>query len=287
MAGSWQTFNAPSGVSADTAILLTDGTVLVHDANRPSLGQAFGGRNWYRLTPDGHGDYRNGTWSAALQMATARQFFASGVLRDGRVFVVGGEFSDVNGASDTTQDIATSGEIFDPVSNAWTAITKPSSMNFIVGDCVSCVLPDGRVIFGAVPAGDTRTAIWDPDADSWTQAGTAFGTQSNTKFGACNEETWVLLQNGNVLTVQITGATATRNAEMYVPSTDTWGSAGATTATLPVATIGTTTVNEIGPAVTLPGGRVFFVGGTGRTQLYTSGATSTASGSWAAGPNPP
>lgn len=42
-------------------LLLTDGTVLVHDANRPSLGKTFGGANWYRLSPDGHGDYRGGT----------------------------------------------------------------------------------------------------------------------------------------------------------------------------------------------------------------------------------
>lgn len=287
MAGTWQTFNAPSGVLADTAILLTDGTVLVHDANRPSLGSAFGGANWYRLTPDSHGDYRNGTWSSALPMATARQFFGSGVLRDGRVYVVGGEFSDVNGASDKTQDIASSGEVFDPVAGTWSAMTKPSGMSFIVGDCVSCVLADGRVLFGAVPSGDARTAVWDPDDDTWTVAGTAFGAQANTKMGACNEETWVLLPNGNVLTVQITGATGTRNAEMYVPSTDTWVSAGATTATLPVGTVSGTLVNEIGPAVTLPDGRVFFVGGTGRTQLYTSGANPTATGSWAAGPSLP
>ena len=74
---------------------------------------------------------------------------------------------------------------------------------------------------------------------------------------------------------------------MYVPSNDSWVTAGATTQTLPVGTIGTTLVNEIGPAVTLPDGRVFFVGGTGRTQLYTSGSTSTAMGSWAAGPSLP
>jgi hypothetical protein len=287
MTGTWKSFSAPSGVLADTAILLTDGTVLVHDANRPSLGQAFGGANWYRLTPDSHGDYRSGTWSSALPMATARQFFASGVLRDGRVYVVGGEFSDVNGASDTTQDIAASGEIFDPVTSTWSPMTKPSTMSFIVGDCVSCVLADGRVLFGAVPANDTRTAIWDPDTDTWTQAGTAFGAQANTKKGACNEETWVLLPNGNVLTVQVTGTTATQNAEMYVPSADTWVSAGATTQTLPVGTIGTTTVDEIGPAITLPSGKVFFVGGTGRTQVYTPGSAPTAAGSWAAGPGLP
>ena len=85
MSGTWNTFNAPPGLNADTMLLLTDGTVLVHDANRPSLSKNFGGANWYRLTPDSSGDYRNGSWSGALPMSGQRQFFASGVLKDGRV----------------------------------------------------------------------------------------------------------------------------------------------------------------------------------------------------------
>jgi hypothetical protein len=76
MTGTWNTFNAPSGVSADTMLLLTNGTVLVHDANRPSLSRTFGGANWYRLTPDDHGDYRSGSWSrrirAPITMCAAR-----------------------------------------------------------------------------------------------------------------------------------------------------------------------------------------------------------------------
>src|SRR5450631_2449004 len=104
MSGAWNTFNAPSGVLADTMLLLTDGTVLVHDANRPSVGNAYGGKNWYRLTPDNHGDYRGGTWSGALPMSGQRQFFASGVLGDGRVYVVGGEYSDILGDTDTSTD---------------------------------------------------------------------------------------------------------------------------------------------------------------------------------------
>jgi hypothetical protein len=49
--------------------LLTDGSVLVHHAN---------GKAWYRLSPDAQGDYETGTWSAAINMANTRQFFASG-----------------------------------------------------------------------------------------------------------------------------------------------------------------------------------------------------------------
>jgi hypothetical protein len=71
-------------------------------------------------------------------------------------------------------------------------------------------------------------------------------------------------------------ATATRNAEMYVPSRDEWVSAGVTASTLPVGTIGTTTLNEIGGAVTLMNGKAFFVGGSGHTGVYTSGATADA-----------
>jgi hypothetical protein len=41
MAGSWTTFSAPSGVKAGSMLLLSDGSVLVHDANRPSLGVGF------------------------------------------------------------------------------------------------------------------------------------------------------------------------------------------------------------------------------------------------------
>jgi hypothetical protein len=290
MTGSWNTFNAPSGVSADTMLLLTDGSVFVHDANRPSLSNTYGGANWYRLTPDNHGDYRNGTWSSALPMSGQRKYFATGVLKDGRVFVVGGEYSDVLGDTDKSSDNDTRGEIFDPVSGAWSAMNKPASVNFILGDCVSIVLEDGRVLFGAVSSSATtgsRTAIWDPVTDSWVEAGTKFGTVANTKKGNANEESWCLMPNGNVVTVQIPSGTATQNAEMYIPANDEWVSAGVTASTLPVGAIGGTTLNEIGGAVTLMNGKAFFVGGSGHTGLYTSGATTTAKGAWTAGPDLP
>jgi hypothetical protein len=115
-------------------------------------------------------------------MSGQRQFFASGVLKDGRVYVVGGEFSDILGNTDTTPDKDTRGEIFDPVSNTWSAMTKPTpGFDFIIGDAISIVLDDGRVLFGAI--GSSQTAIWDPSDNSWVQAGTRFGTVANTKIG--------------------------------------------------------------------------------------------------------
>ncbi|MBJ7600939.1 MAG: hypothetical protein DLM67_09605 [Candidatus Nephthysia bennettiae] len=277
MANKWTAFsNLPSGLSPDTMFLLTDGTVLVHNAN---------GKEWYRLTPDAKGDYETGTWSKAINMANTRQFFASGILRDGRVFAIGGEYSDSADVGKGTVN----GEIFDPLGDggrgAWSAIDKPSSFGFINKDADSCILADGRVLLGDVNS--QRTAIWDPDTDSWTEAGLGFGTLTlSSKQGFTDEETWVLLPDGSVLTVQITGGPRT---ERYVPATDLWTFSGNTQTTLPLVSLNdpvtksTVNISEIGPALLLPGGTVFWVGGTGRTGIYTLPTTPSDTGSWAAG----
>lgn len=282
MPGTWRYFTAPSHVSADTMLLLTDGSVLVHNADGTS-GVGTGGNDWYRLTPDDTGSYRNGSWSRALRMATERQFFATGVLADGRVFAVGGEY-----ATGFKQDDCALGEIFDPRTNRWSPMHKPSpDYDFIAGDCWAMVLPDGRVLFAGNPYGP-RTAIWDPVADSWVEAGLGFSaTGAQTKKDENCEETWTLLPNGNVLTVQITGATARRNAEQYVPSIDKWVSAGHTTHQLVVSSIAGVTSKEIGPAILLPSGKVIAFGSNGRTEIYTPDPDPKKPGSWLAGPPMP
>jgi len=223
-------------------ILLTDGSLLVHHAY---------GKSWYRLTPDDQGRYESGSWSAAINMSNTRQFFASGVLMDGRVFAIGGEYSDAGNATPN-------GEILDPITNTWSTLSKPSAFNFINSDAVSCVLPDGRVLFGS--PGGSRTAIWDPVIDLWTEAGLAFGASATpTKSGNTNEESWSLMPDGTVLAVQIVGAPA---AEKYVASTDRWVSAGNTSGTLPLVSLNdpvtntTVTIKEIGPGITLADGRI-------------------------------
>ena len=76
MAGSWTTLtNAPPAAVA-TLLLLTDGTVLA---------QGVSTNRWYRLTPDANGDYRAGTWQRVADSVNAPLYYASGVLRDGRV----------------------------------------------------------------------------------------------------------------------------------------------------------------------------------------------------------
>jgi hypothetical protein len=280
MANSWTSFtNLPAGLSPDTMFLLTDGTVLVHNAY---------GKNWYRLTPDAQGSYESGTWSTAINMANTRQFFASGILRDGRVFAIGGEYSD---AKDFQNQGTVKGEIFDPLADngrgGWSALNKPATFNWIGADADSCILADGRVLLGDVLS--RRTAIWDPGTDSWTEAGKGFGTLVNTsKQGNTDEETWVLLPDGSVLTVQVAGAPRT---ERYVPSTDLWTFSGNTQSTLPLGSLNdpvtntSISISEIGPALLLPNGKVFFIGGTGRTGIYTPPTTTDPQGTWATGPS--
>ncbi len=113
---------------------------------------------------------------------------------------------------------------------------------------------------------------------------------SPTKSSNNNAEGWSLMPDGTVLTVQVNGAPA---AEKYVPCTDLWVSAASTPNTLPLVSLkdpvreNQITSKEIGRGLTLPDGRCFFVGGTGRTALYTQGAAPGQPGSWAAAPNLP
>ncbi len=286
MAAQWQSLASPPSVpsgafSAETMLLLTNGNILVHNAY---------GQEWLLFQPDPNNGYKGGAWGAVSQMSVPRGFFASAVLNDGRVFVVGGETSTA-----TTSDIS-SGDIYDPATNAWTAMQGTSAPpSYIQGDASACVLTDGRVIFGAISS--NQTAVWDPVNSTWTAAGTAFGTQANSKFGNCNEETWTLLPDGSVVTVNTKaplpgGAlnNSPTSAERYIPSTDLWQQTSALPDVLALTTATDNTTNpptpaaayEIGPAIFLPSGKLIAFGATGHTAIYDP-----ATGNWSAGPDFP
>jgi hypothetical protein len=240
-------------------ILLTDGDVLVHSAY---------GAEWRRLKPDTQGDYTTGAWSAPFNMVNTHQFFASGVLKDGKVFAIGGEYS--NAGNDTPL-----GEMFDPLTNTWSHLSKPAGFDWIHGDLSSCVLPDGSVVMGCLD--NSRTAVWEPHHNVWREAGTAFGTMAPTKIGRTNEETWTLLRDGTVLTAEVFNPNA---AEKYLPHKDIWVSASSTPQNL-VDNV----MKEIGPAVLMTDGRVFAIGGSTHTALYTAPHHTEDPGSWANGPD--
>src|ERR1700680_1005815 len=106
MGGIWTPSKNTPPFNASTMLLLTDGTVIC---------QGIESTNWWKLVPDAYGDYIDGT---LVQIASAPNnplYYASAVLRDGRVFTAGGEYSS-SGAD------LLAAQIYDPVANAWTIL---------------------------------------------------------------------------------------------------------------------------------------------------------------------
>jgi hypothetical protein len=231
--------------------LLTDGTVLAQGpASTPT---------WYRLTPDASGSYVNGTWSQLASMGMPRLYFASNVLPDGRVFLVGGEFTGPNFDHTNTN----TGEIYDPVANIWTPIQNFPEHSF--GDDPSALLPDGRVLGGYIVG--AQTYIYDPASDTWTFAA------NKLRNDRSDEETWVTLPDGSILSYDVFHD---GHAQRYLPDQSQWVDTG----TVPVTLSGSS--QELGPAHLLPDGRVFFIGATSHTALYDP-----STDIWTAGPDIP
>lgn len=242
------TTNGPS--SATNPLLLTDGTVLVHNAMS---------RNWWKLTPSITGSYIQGTWTqmASMQSGYAPLYFAAAVLADGRVIIMGGEYN--NGSAVWTN----LGAVYDPVANVWTPQSAPSGWANI-GDAQCCVLPNKK--FALASPLDTRMALLDPVTMTWTSTGAG-------KTDRFDEEGWALLPEGTIVTVDAINAPA---CEKYIISTGVWQSAGSTALTLVDAGS-----QEMGPSVLLPNGTVLAMGGTAHNAVYTPGPTPTSTGSWA------
>ena len=265
-AQSWQPLTHQPSFTAGTALLLTDGTVLVHHED-PNDGFS----EWYKLTPDINGSYVNGTWSqlASLPSDYGPLFFTSAVLADGRVVVEGGE-------QNFAQYVWTNkGAIYDPVANSWTRITPPSGWSSI-GDAQSAVLFNKKLLMANCCT--REQAILDPATLTWTPTGT-------NKFDENDEEGWTLLPGGKVLTVD---AYVDRfdpngtNSELYDPGTGSWSSAGSTIVQL----WDSHGSYEVGPAVLRPDGTVFATGangaGAGHTSIYN-----VSSHTWTPGPDFP
>jgi hypothetical protein len=252
MAGTWNNLtNAPPNTVC-TTFLLTDGSVLA---------QGVSTNKWYRLRPDANGSYANGTWSTMADSVNGPLYYASGILRDGRLIYAGGEYN--FGAAVWLK----AAEIYNPVANTWTTLATPAGWN-LIGDAPGCVLPDGRFFLGEVTT--RRTAIYDPVTNAWTAAA--------DKINRVSEESWSLLFDGSIHAVDCSNPP---NAEKYVIAANAWVSAGATPQVL------VDTISEIGASVLLPDGRVFVIGATGFTAIYTVPPIANQLGTWANGPTIP
>ena len=296
--GAWSelnnTYAAFTGSSPDAALLLTDGTVLVHDGSPYPAGTG-----WYKFTPDNYGNYINGAWSKAAgldkMLSTPKGFlgyapfaFPSAVLPDGRVIIEGGEdnFADSNNKN--------AGAIYDPTAGptgTWTFVPPPS-----FGDTCgingnhppsgtswcstwgpSVVLPNGNFMLGD---GDDGSATGNPPLQAmlpppytgpWIQV-----DRSGSKHDSYSEEGWTLLPSAPgellVMTVDtysgLDAGTAFicgghNSSELYFSlslgpfSFDKWYCLGQTPLRLTPAPAHE---NEMGPAVLRPDGTVFQAG---------------------------
>jgi hypothetical protein len=249
--GTWAKLVNQPPFQTDTALLLTDGTVMVHQYNSP---------NWWRLSPDDTGSYLNGTWSQLASMASnyAPLYFASALLPDGRVLVEGGEYNFL-------QLVETNlGSIYDPVANTWTQVLAPTGWSTI-GDSPCAVLPDGTFTMGRNAS--KQQVLFNSATLTWTTVGTG-------KADNFSEEGFTNLPNGNLLTVDTGNGT---NSEQFNPTTNQWSTAGSTVVQLPDRGS-----FEIGPAIQRPDGTVVAFGGIPHTSIYN-----TATGTWTPGPDFP
>jgi hypothetical protein len=261
---------------AGIGFLLTGGSV-VFQANNFS--------DWYRLTPDNSGSYVKGTWSqtASLPAGYAPLYFASAVLADGRLVILGGEYNFGNFV------LTNQGAIYDPTADTWTTLAPPVGWDFS-GDSPSVVLPNGQLLVGKKL--DMLMAQLDPGTLQWT----AVSSTGKSDFNA--EEGWTLLPDGSVLTFDVQNAP---NSERYIPSTQTWITAGSTMVDLHSPSNSGCLVygggcylppGEVGPAVLRPDGTVFATGskstaGPGHTAVYTPPTIPTDPGTWNTGPDFP
>lgn len=267
MAGRWQAITLPENdntypVVPATMLLLTNGSVLVHD-------EVENGTNrWYCHEPDHRGRYGGDTWRKLKDGPDDHRprAFACGLLGDGRVMIAGGEYNGPQPRGVAPGVETNKVSIYDPNADSWSEPGPPDGWDKI-GDAPSVVLPDGRFVLGNID--DTRTAIYDPRNGTW-QAGPPKQYRSS-------EETWVLLADNSVLAINcaVPGYT-----ERYVPAINRWVYAGRTTVTL-------VDYEELGPALTLPNGNAFVVGATSKTALYTPPAHPEDPGQWTDGPDIP
>ncbi len=273
----------PDGINF--TLLLTDGTVMAQDATYSNM--------WWKLTPDINGSYLNGTWTqlASLPVSYSPYASAEAVLADGRVVVVGGEYS----GPDEDFTLTNEGAIYDPRTDTWSPLAAPPGFYYI-GDSPCAVLPDGRFLLGDKLT--KQDSALDPRTLKWTN----LRSTGKNDFNA--EEGWTLLPDGKVLTLDVLDAP---QAEAY----SAWKQEWVTIPTVPVDLHSPTTVvgclpygpagslcyyppGEIGPAILRPDGTVFATGSfanddpnfnpdsAGHTAIYD-----THSRTWTIGPDFP
>ena len=253
----WQLVPRPQALdgSAEHMYLMTNGKVLIQSRG----GGGF--EKWWLLTPDANGNYLDGNWEQAAQPPAGYnpQNVNGAVLHSGNFIIVGGEQN--TAANGAFEENSNQSYLYDVVKNTWTFVTPPNNGEGDwtgIGAAPFVELADGRIMVGWNGGRNTAglyAMLFDPKTSTWT----ATGTNKRTSNG---EQGYTLLSNDKILNIwngdnspELVGYT-----EIFDPITGLW---------TPAARIGYDLGHgEIGPALTLPNGKVLAMGATGPNALY-------------------
>jgi hypothetical protein len=188
--GGWSTGGAlPAATAGTTAVRLGNGRLLV-TGTTTALFDPVANR-----------------WTPAP--ATARRGHTTVLLADGRVLVAGGR---------TDTDVLASAELYDPVSNTWTAT---GSLSTARADHSATVLPNGKVLVAGgngTRATLASTELYDPATGTWS-AGAPM-TEARAAHPAVLVAGRVLVVGGSMTTASLA------YCELYDPAANTWAPTG-------------------------------------------------------------
>ena len=213
--------------------------------------------------------HASGMWNLTGSMNTSRSSFTLTQLHNGKVLAVGGV--------DTSGNVLSSAELYNPATGGWTPTGSMSSVRF---NHMATLLPDGTVLVaGGSCSSSTCTALasaelYDPSKGTWSMTGSMHGARENQRA--------LLLSNGKVLVAggddgNTPYVKALASAELYNPATRTWSS----TASMHVARFDFS-------ANTLVNGEILVAGGDdGAGDCCTASSSQQRGGSSSAIPESP
>lgn len=194
-----------------------------------------------------------GTWSTGPNLVNSRTEFASSLLNDGTVLVVGG----VNGSGSTS-------EIYNPTTNTWTLTT--GNLSIARNALRTIKLNNGNVlaIGGCTNAttqscstsASTSIELYNATTQTWS---TVSGMVTGRRVPSLN-----LLNNGKVL---IVGGKTVSNGE--ISSAEIYDPLSNTSIAIPNAPAGVSSDwTNFGQGVLLPNGKVLYAGISSSTYIY-------------------
>jgi hypothetical protein len=279
---------------AGTLLLLPDGSVLTNGpvaSNQP--------QEWLRLFPDNTGHYVNGTWMSVPDSICPHGFYASQMMSSGKLFIAGGEYPGPGNVPKGCTGLVDT-EIYDPSvypAGAWTPANPPTNLinpanptpfwcpsgtNQGFLDMISETLPNGSVLMAPVcPQHCGDTLVYSPSTGWASNALPLANTGGANPTGwSCSqqEDTWVKLQDGSILTADPPSPPAQpgfpqtpQTSERFVSSQNAWVTEANLGFALYDSEFGWSGGGETGPAFLLPTGKAVFIGGSPVMGTYDPG----------------